>query len=167
VKALSLLQPWAWAVVNPATRKRVENRTWAPPRAMIGREFLLHASRGGGAAYHREAAKFIRRASGGAAEVPPRRDLPRGAIVGVARLVGYASRERDGAWEGESRWREVVGSPWFVGPHGWLLSDVRPLPHVEVAGHLGFFEVPDAALVALTLAAPEVFGVRRAMERNG
>lgn len=41
MKALTLWPEWAWAVC--ALFKRVENRGWTPPRAIIGNPFMLHA----------------------------------------------------------------------------------------------------------------------------
>lgn len=37
-RALTLAQPWPWAFPF----KNVENRTWQPPKWMLGRYFALH-----------------------------------------------------------------------------------------------------------------------------
>ena len=34
-------------------------------------------------------------------------------------------------------------SPWFVGPYGFVLANVRPLPFMPHKGQLGFFDVPE------------------------
>ena len=40
--ALSVRQPWGWAIV--ATYKPVENRSWKPPATAIGKTIAIHAS---------------------------------------------------------------------------------------------------------------------------
>lgn len=51
--------------------------------------------------------------------------LQRGGIVGEATLVDCVT---------------VSDSPWFFGPYGFVLEDVRPLPFRPYRGALGFFE---------------------------
>lgn len=41
--ALTEQQPWGWAIAHAG--KRVENRTWAPPRAVIGKTIAVHGGR--------------------------------------------------------------------------------------------------------------------------
>jgi hypothetical protein len=41
MKALSIRQPYAWMIMNEI--KDVENRSWWPPKDMIGKRFLVHA----------------------------------------------------------------------------------------------------------------------------
>lgn len=41
--ALTIIQPWAWAVAHAG--KDVENRTWAPPAALIGQDIAIHAGK--------------------------------------------------------------------------------------------------------------------------
>ena len=43
MKALTVIQPWAWAIAHAG--KRVENRTWGPPRDVIGQRIAIHAGR--------------------------------------------------------------------------------------------------------------------------
>ena len=74
MKALSVRQPWAWAIV--ALDKDVENRTWATNRRG---PLLVHA----GKTYDHEGRDFIENEMGIA--VPD--ELPRGGIVGQADLV--------------------------------------------------------------------------------
>ena len=41
MKAITLIQPWSWAVAHGG--KRVENRSWFPPKAMLGQRVAIHA----------------------------------------------------------------------------------------------------------------------------
>lgn len=47
--ALTVKQPWAWAIVH--STKRVENRTWPPPDKIIRQRIAIHA----GATFDRSA----------------------------------------------------------------------------------------------------------------
>jgi len=107
MKALTLQQPWAWAVCHAG--KRCENRAWltapgllAVARSLVGQRFAVHAAAGTGTReqFHDaiEAMIIMGRGSMPDLEVIPapcaRRpnqwfpaaDLPRGAIVATARL---------------------------------------------------------------------------------
>jgi hypothetical protein len=61
MKALSLQEPFASLVCNG--RKRVENRSWAPPASLIGERIAIH------------------------------RSGPNGAIIATARIVGVVVPE--------------------------------------------------------------------------
>ena len=63
--------------------------------------------------------------------VPPMADLPRGGIVGRAKLMDCVSRHP---------------SPWFFGPNGLVLADVEPLPFIPLKGALGLFDVPEGVV---------------------
>lgn len=66
---------------------------------------------------------------------PGIKEVPRGGIVGVARLVDCVT---------------MHGSGWFLGPYGFVLDQVRRTKFVPWKGALGFFEVPThIALIAL------------------
>ena len=40
--ALSIRAPWAWAIFHAG--KDIENRTWAPPKKLLGQRFFVHVS---------------------------------------------------------------------------------------------------------------------------
>jgi hypothetical protein len=121
VKALSIRQPWAWAILH--STKRVENRDW--PTQFRGR-VLLHASKGCTRDEYDEAAWAI---GGGINGVPPLADLPRGAIVGAATITDCVSES---------------SSPWFCGPYAFVLADVVALPEpIPCKGALGFWDVSE------------------------
>lgn len=119
--ALSVRQPWAWAIV--AAGKNIENRSWRRPNPglMFRGAFAVHASTGMTRAEYEDAADFM--ATIGVA-CPPPADLVRGAIVGVARVVDVV-RDSD--------------SHWFAGPVGLVLADPQLIEPIPSPGALGFF----------------------------
>ncbi len=160
MKAISIRQPWAWAICHAG--KRVENRDWRHAPSYRG-PLLIHAAKGCTIAEFDDTAESILCARGILAkpELPELHDLPRGAIVARVRLVAVA---RNGI--GGHRWscpcsdggactlcgeplpttrRCPKPDPWAVpGCLGLILADVVPLATpVPFKGALGFFEVPD------------------------
>jgi ASCH domain len=142
VRAISIRQPWAWAIVHGG--KRIENRSWwTAYRGPI----LIHASTRLGTA----AEFFAAVGEVGARVAPALRAslraltpgaLPRGGVVARAVLAGVL--DRDG-WPTEGR----VDDPslerrWHArGSFGFVLTAVQPLPFAACEGKLGLFEVPD------------------------
>lgn len=137
MKALTLIQPWAHAIVHWG--KRVENRGWKPPERVIGKRIAIHA----GAKFEKDTfddlTKFYN----------PKRDestpVVRKAIAGTAVVAGWI--DADG---GHSRSltqleaNEARASSWYVhGQIGWVLRDVRELPApVPCKGALGLWDAP-------------------------
>jgi hypothetical protein len=127
VKALSIRQPWCWAILHAG--KDVENRDWRGAFAPSG-EILLHAAKGCGREEYEEASNFIERACG--LRPPPLEQLPRGGIVGAFRITRAVRNE-------------APSSPWALpGLVHLHLADARALPFVACRGELGFFVVPDS-----------------------
>lgn len=124
--ALSIRQPWAWLVVHGG--KNVENRTW--PTRFRGR-FLIHAAKGCTEREFDEAVGFVWTNLGSQVthKIPPFDRLERGGIIGEAELVSCAGCPGS-----------ALNSPWFTGPYGFVLRNVRPLPFQPCRGALGFFE---------------------------
>lgn len=119
MKALSIRQPWAWAILRAG--KDVENRDW---RSSFRGRVLIHASRGCTQHEYRDACHFMP----GAPDVPELVRLHRGAIVGAVTIVDCVERS---------------SSPWFVGRFGFVLENpVAFRTPVPCAGALGFFNVP-------------------------
>lgn len=133
LKALSIMQPWAWLIANG--HKDIENRDW---RCRFRGRVLLHA----GKKVDRDAATCLRRGFHPVTGEPLRLDLPAafetGGIVGEATIVGCVAQS---------------SSPWFVGRYGILMRDARPLPFRPCKGALSFF-VP--AFDLPTSVPPEV-----------
>lgn len=157
--ALSLLQPWLWAILErhkgftvDGAFYAIENRTWRPAPQMIGRRFALHASAG----YDAEGSESIDDLlwlGGVHAESPPKAQCARGAILGTARLVGAVAVSKP--FVGPTVLRErfridealvapTVASGWTFGPWALVLGEVTKLPEpVPCKGALGFWRVPD------------------------
>lgn len=114
MRMLTLHRPWAWCVVYGP--KRVENRTWKPPDNLIGEWLAIHAGKTWSA---QGAAAML--ANGIATKDHPD-DHPAGAIIGVGRLIGYAT-----SGEEARSLLDPTQERWFSGPFGWLLTDMKPL----------------------------------------
>lgn len=115
--ALSVRQPWAWAIIFAG--KPIENRSWWTwQRGRI----LIHAGR-----------TMTRADYAGACEAfpdvawPHRDSLQFGGVIGSVDLV-HCTTHSD--------------SRWFFGPYGFVLRDPKPLDFHVCKGALGFFEVP-------------------------
>lgn len=121
MKALSIMQPWAWLIVNG--HKSVENRTW---NTGYRGPLLIHA----GKKLDREGWHWVRQTFPNL-RLPERFDM--GGIVGRALLERVVT--------------ELPGDPWFFGPYGFLLRNVIPLPFRPCKGQLGFFDVVNGGQV--------------------
>lgn len=142
MRALSIRQPWAWLILHGG--KDVENRDWserypalreARELLISGDRFAIHASKGMTRVEYEDALSFVHALSRHVRPFPPGltmpapESLPRGAIVGTARIAGISRN---------------YPSPWFFGPVGIVLRDAAPLSvPIPCKGMLGFFDVPD------------------------
>lgn len=129
MRALTLWQPWAWAVA--AGKKTVENRPWAPPKSAIGETIAIHA----GKVYDEDGEAFLRKH--GVAIVPGMGI--HGAILGTVRIDGFVEL-------GQLHPDPVLLDPMFFGRFGWKLSQARLfLEPVECKGALGLWRIPTPA----------------------
>jgi hypothetical protein len=127
-RALSIRQPWAWAII--AGLKPVENRTWSTNyrgpvlvhASFKMDSFDLAADRDIRKGFNPVTNDWIFDETGHAPKVPS--EHQRGGIVGVVDIIDCV---------------EHHSSPWFVGPYGFLLANPRPLPFTPCKGMLGFF----------------------------
>lgn len=135
MKALSIRQPYAWAIVMGF--KDVENRSWATHhRGPV----LIHA---GLREQSADVDAVLRRVADqtGTALTLIRNSYhtlgARGAIVGAATLTGdYNSHP----------------SPWFAGPRAFVLeTPARAISPVACRGQLGFFRVAADVLQRLEI----------------
>jgi hypothetical protein len=131
MKALSIQQPWAWAILYAG--KDVENRNW--PTKFRG-QFAVHAPLG----FDDEGFTFLRVRLG--ATAPIKGDFPRGGIVGTAVVADCI---------------ESSASPWFFGRYGFVLREPTPLQLpggrriIECKGARGhFFDLPQIVLQAMS-----------------
>lgn len=149
MRALTLWQPWAWAILHlpEAIAKPVENRDWMPPRALLGQRIALH----GGKTYRPEVSLDISEATGWTVD-RLRRDAPGKhaadqGILGTVRLVGVVEERRGRLELVAGGWGEVTRErcePWFVGRYGWLFDQRRVLgPPIPCRGAQGLWTVPD------------------------
>ena len=130
MKALSLIQPWATAIM--VGNKLIETRSWKTPyRGRIA----IHASKG----FPKWAKEFaqIERALG---RLPSR--LPLGAIIGFATIVEMI-RTDDLIYDISAI--EKMYGDYSPGRWGWQLADVERLPDDKIitcSGTLGLWDVP-------------------------
>lgn len=136
--ALSISQPWAWAILH--AHKRIENRNWParPGADWIGRRIALHAAK----SWDGEGADLLRRRS---IPCPMRVELPAGAIVGVATIARVFHLD-----DVDLRKEDPADLPWMNGPLCLQLADVVRLDQpVRAKGALGFWYLPDDAREAV------------------
>lgn len=96
---------------------------------MIGHYLAIHAS-----TTFEYAGRFLRDRG---IQITLPDQLAYGAIIGVAWLEGVI----------ESACSLAVGQRrWFVGPYGWRLEDIVPVPAVKCAGGEGLWELPEKVL---------------------
>jgi hypothetical protein len=120
MKALSIKQPWAWAIIHAG--KIIENR---PRRTHLRETIAIHASL-------RPARDWEQWYPKRALKVPLFDDLHFGAIIGFADIVDCVEDHR---------------SKWFQGPFGYVIQNPRPLRQpVACKGALGFWNVPENVL---------------------
>lgn len=121
--ALTIHQPWAWAIIHAG--KDIENRVW--PSAFFGR-VLVHAGKGGTKREFGDACLFMTDLG---IDVPfdDLEAMPRGVVIGAVTITGCVERSR---------------SPWFVGPYGFELQNPKAAPElVPCKGQERFWHVPD------------------------
>jgi len=128
VKALSIRQPWAWAILHAG--KNIENRSW---NTKFRGTFLIHA----GSTFDKAAYQLMR-----LYPIPnvilPERDYFKqfqGGIIGRAILVDVM---KPGS---------PMTVPWYEGDYGFVLTNPESLPFRPHKGKLNFFEVQDETLV--------------------
>lgn len=145
VRFLSFSQPWLWGILDPVARKHIENRTWPPPIAMIGRRIALHAAK----SWDDDAISMFLRL--GLTEFPPRRALyPVSSIVGVATIDRVVT---------EARTLPPDQARWFLGPVGWVLTDVIVLATtIPCKGAQGLRELPPEVTARVLQALERIPG---------
>ncbi|MEV4609732.1 ASCH domain-containing protein [Neorhizobium sp. LMR1-1-1.1] len=138
--ALSIRQPWAWAILHAG--KPVENRDWRPsnPGLKFRGRVCIHASAGMTRDEYSDARRFIW--SLGITDVPILEDLQRGGIVGVTTIVDVVSD---------------LDNPWFFGPRGLVLQDSEAVDFIPVKGALGFFDWRPRSIAPAPLSGADAF----------
>lgn len=123
MKALTIRQPWAWAVV--AGHKTVENRVW--PTRHRG-PLAIHAGSGRGDLFVLADPRW--RGLFGSDFRPEL--MTRGAVVGVVDVIDCVPADHP----------SVRDNPWTIGPWCWILANARPVATpLQMRGRLGLFDV--------------------------
>lgn len=126
MRALTIRQPWAWAIFNG---KDIENRDW--PTRFRGR-VAIHAGKGMTDAEWKAARDYCK-ARGLVIPVPD--VLLRGWVIGTVEIVDCVSSS---------------DSPWFMGRYGFVLRNPQPLAIPQPAkGALGFWEPDEETQMAI------------------
>lgn len=122
VLALSVRQPWAWAIIHAG--KDIENRSWqAVSHGLRQRgRIAIHAAKGMTRDEYESARDFMASLK---VTCPAAIDLKRGGIVGSVDMVDVVDHS---------------DSPWFFGPRGLVLKDPEPCDFIPCLGALGFFK---------------------------
>lgn len=119
--ALSVRQPWAWAIVHGG--KDIENRSVPAVRNMghCKGPVAIHAAKGMTQEEYVDAYAFMRSIG---VLCPPAGALLRGGIIGRADITSVVS------WS---------ASRWFFGPRGLVLTSAQPCEFIPSVGALGLF----------------------------
>lgn len=136
-RGLTLYQPFAWAIAH--STKRIENRP-KPCRSpdVIGCHVAIHVSTHETRKYFDWAAKLIFEKTG--ITVPLQHDLPHSVIVAVARFDHCVV-------DGEKEADQYKSDPWWIGPVGYILSDVRTLRKpIAAKGGQGFWRLDQSTI---------------------
>ncbi len=120
--ALSVRQPWAWAIVMGFKGIENRNRFAISKGDMRPMPIAVHAAQGMTRAEYEDAADTMARIG---VACPRPDDLIRGAIVGAVTVTAIVDHHP---------------SPWFTGPRGLVLADARAVEPIPAAGRLGYFE---------------------------
>jgi len=166
--ALTIRQPWAWAICS--ANRRMDNRDWRPPPYVANQTILIHAAKSWGRSERIDASAL-------ACQLHPQFTVPLGSegyvlghLVAAVRVVGFVDldiRSGRGPYSFDTQTSKgyacvggqfspadveaIVSSPWFKGPCAWLFANVRVLDTpVEVRGYQKLWRVPGP--VALDVA---------------
>lgn len=137
---LSVHQPWAWCLAQGY--KPVENRTWHPPAAALGRYVAIQASKAFDAKkIVTQLHELVRQQLIRADVVPTLDDLKAqcGHVIGVGCLDRYVRESSD----------PIYDDPWFVGPIGWVFTGMLPIQAIPCRGQQGLFQLDPATLAAV------------------
>jgi len=138
--ALSVRQPWAWAIVSGW--KDVENREWKPrnPALRFRGTAFIHAGLRENTDNIDDVIDMVSEQTNlSISELKERYERERrlGGIVGMVEFTG---------------WTVLSRSRWFFGPYALLIRNAQPLPFMPCKGKQGFFR-PDLSAHAEQVGA--------------
>ncbi len=144
MKCLSIKQPWVELILEG--KKKIELRTW---NTKFRGEFLIHASKN----VDKEAIRHF--------NFDPEK-LPKGAIVGYARLVEVKEYKNERGFRRDQKLHLSISKSKKYPIYGFVLEDVRRIEPIEYKGRLGFFNVDSLRMYSLKClaeseAAEEIF----------
>ncbi|BAY41285.1 hypothetical protein NIES2111_56810 (plasmid) [Nostoc sp. NIES-2111] len=125
MKALTVRQPWAWAII--CANKNIENRVW--PIHYRG-DILIHAAKGCTKKEYLCAKEFCQSIG---VSIPELNLLSRGQTIGVITVVGCQFSETGAGWGMSQQFHWHLANP----------REIKPIPYI---GQLGLFDVPDELL---------------------
>lgn len=138
MRAITIMNPWAWAILNAG--KDVENRTWA---FKPGQEIALHA----GKSFDEYGEDFLRRQG-----VEPPSGYESGVILGLVTVadVHHANRCLSLTPSGRG-----YCSPWAMGDqYHWTLTGLHPTySGIPCRGKQGIWTVPEDIALSVRLSA--------------
>jgi len=148
-KALSVRQPWAWAIIHAG--KDVENRSWQAVNhgLNVRGRIAIHASKGLGKSEYDDVFQFFVEQN---VKCPHPADLQRGGIIGSVEVFDVV-RESE--------------SPWFFGPRGLMLRNPEPCDFIPVTGQLGYFDWRDRQIDEVPEPMPWMLKGRKKPEAVG
>ena len=120
MKAITVRQPWAWAIIFAG--KDIENRNW--PTKFRG-TIAIHAAKGMTIKEYEEAAKLFRNYY--RKKIPDLKVITRGAVIGFVDIVDCVTNSK---------------SKWFGGAYGFVLKNPRSIEPIYCSGALGFWQLP-------------------------
>lgn len=122
--ALTIWQPWAAAIAHGP--KRIENRQWAPPLTHVGQRIAIHAGKSYDPQWNGRSVYEL--------GITPDQALPwTGFFVALATLGGWVTTTGDYCLDGmpvqkrRAALEAANNDKFFVGPVGWVLTDVVAL----------------------------------------
>lgn len=122
MKALTVRQPWAWAIIF--AHKDIENRVW--PIRYRG-DILIHAASKCTKKEYQQAQEFCQSMG---VSVPELKSLSRGQIIGVVKVV-------------DCQFSPVADGWGLPEQFHWKLTNPRAITPIPYIGQLGLFDVPD------------------------
>ena len=136
MRAITLYQPWASLIAHGV--KKVETRSWPPPRVALGRLLAIHAGKriAPPGALHPDTEAAIANLYG----ERWRRQVPTGAVLAVARLVSAGQVigvDGEIAVFGPGSVNRIAIDPYGdFGPGRWLwmLEEVEPIEPQTATG---------------------------------
>lgn len=141
---LSIRQPWLWAIVHAG--KRCENRTWSTKyRGPV----FLHAAKGMKREEYQSFAYWWQHEFPGRRPLqtypalPAMDQLERGGILARANIIDCIRSQHAMPFGITRAQADSFIVPWWQGPVGIILSEVKPVPFVPCQGKLGLFEIEE------------------------